>query len=140
MEPSDLIDLYLEKPYWVIDLLPQQVPADSQGQYFNIEKHFLSQPQFADICRKFANVLLMLNCYYDFTVLNPPDMGVNPAPEQLVNWLTAGKALHVLIASEESMIAFNGDDLYMTLYNPSKSLLQLITPLALSEGLFVWKN
>lgn len=140
MEPSDLIDLYLEKPYWVIDLLPKQVPADSQGQYFNIEKHFLSQPQFADICRKFANVLLKLNCYYDFTVLNPPDMGVNPAPEQLVNWLTAGKALHMLLASEESMIAFNGDDLYMTLYNPSESLLQLITPLALSEGLFAWKN
>lgn len=140
MEPSYLIDLYLEKPYWVIDLLPKQVPADSQGQYFDIEKYFLSQAQFADICRKFANVLLKLNCYYDFTVLNPPEMGVNPEPGQLVEWLIASKPLHVLIASEDTIIAFNGDDLYMTLYNPSESLLQLITPLALSEGLFAWKH
>ena len=140
METSDLIDTYLEKPYWIIDFLPKQVPANSQGQYFDIEKYFLSQAQFADMCHKFANVLLKLNCYYDFTVLNPPEMGVNPEPGQLAEWLIAGKPLHVLIASEDAMIAFNGDDLYMTLYNPSEPLLQLITPLALSEGLFAWKH
>ena len=28
------IEEYLNKPYWVIDILPKQVPADGRGQYF----------------------------------------------------------------------------------------------------------
>ena len=39
------IEEYLNKPYWVIDILPKQVPADSKGQYFKIEKYFLEHPQ-----------------------------------------------------------------------------------------------
>ena len=27
----------LEKPYWVVDILPKQVPKDSAGQYFKLE-------------------------------------------------------------------------------------------------------
>jgi hypothetical protein len=27
------IDELLQKPYWIIDILPRQVPADSKGQY-----------------------------------------------------------------------------------------------------------
>ena len=34
------IEEYLNKPYWVIDILPKQVPADSKGQYFRIEKYY----------------------------------------------------------------------------------------------------
>ena len=36
-----MIEEYLEKPYWVIDILPKQVPADSRGQYFEIEEYYL---------------------------------------------------------------------------------------------------
>ena len=28
----------LEAPYWVIDVLPEQIPADADGQYFAVEK------------------------------------------------------------------------------------------------------
>ena len=28
------IEEYLNKPYWVIDILPKQVSADGKGQYF----------------------------------------------------------------------------------------------------------
>ena len=57
-----MIDHYLEKPYWVIDILPKQVPANSRGQYFKIEKFFLSQPQYDIIGKKFINILMKLNC------------------------------------------------------------------------------
>lgn len=34
----DNIDDLLRKPYWIIDILPKQVPSNSEGQYFAIEQ------------------------------------------------------------------------------------------------------
>ena len=31
----------LQCPYWIIDILPSQVPENSPGQYFTVEKYFL---------------------------------------------------------------------------------------------------
>ena len=78
------IEEYLNKPYWVIDILPKQVPADSRGQYFRIEKYFLEHPQIDDIYRKFTNILLKLNCYNDINVSHDGDEWItNPAPHEL---------------------------------------------------------
>lgn len=58
MSPFDAIDRLHTLPYWIIDILPKQVPADGEGQYFKIEQYFLSEPQRGIIDRRFANVLL----------------------------------------------------------------------------------
>ena len=55
----------IEKPYWVVDVLPEQVPAGSPGQYFAVDDYFLKMPQLAVLHRKFAEILLKLNCYFD---------------------------------------------------------------------------
>ena len=134
------IDEYLEKPYWLIDILPKQVPANSRGQYFKIEKYWLEQPQFGRICRKFASLLMKLNCYYKFSIADASGAEyVNLKPESLEEMLTGGDAVYMVMDSEEAMIAFSGDDHYMTLYNPNKELPELVSLLACSEGLFVWK-
>jgi len=134
------VDDYLEKPYWLIDILPKQVPANSRGQYFGIERYWLQEPQFSRICRKFASLLMKLNCYYEVSVTDASGTGsVSLQPESLEKMLTSGGAIYMAMDSENAMIGFNGDDHYMTLYNPSKELLELISQLASSEGLFVWK-
>ncbi|MBO4827602.1 MAG: hypothetical protein J5506_10310 [Prevotella sp.] len=143
------IDDYLEKPCWVIDILPKQVPANSPGQYFRVEKFFLCQPQADAICRKFINLLVKLNCYYDLEVCRLNNQTTtNPAPEDLAEWMLERKLIYVLLApcppvegesEERAMIGFQGDDHYMTLYNPNAELLELVRLLAASEGLFVWK-
>ena len=46
IDPScfdDLAGELLEGPYDLIDILPIQVPADSEGQYFKIDRYFLSK-------------------------------------------------------------------------------------------------
>jgi len=134
------VDDYLEKPYWLIDILPKQVPANSRGQYFGIERYWLQEPQFSRICRKFASLLMKLNCYYEVSVADASGTGsVSLQPESLEKMLTSGGAIYMVMDSENAMIGFNGDDHYMTLYNPSNELLELISQLASSEGLFVWK-
>lgn len=134
------VDDYLEKPYWLIDILPKQVPANSRGQYFKIERYWLQQPQFGSICRKFANLLMKLNCYYEVSVADASGAAsVGLQPESIEKMLTGGDAVYMVMDSENAMFSFNGDDHYMTLYNPSKELLEFVSLLASSEGLLVWK-
>ena len=141
MKDTDFIESLLEKPYWLIDVLPKQVPAGSAGQYFNVEWYFLSR--LDEISRKFARVLIRLNCYYDLTVSPDGETWIlNESPEDLARRLEESAASHsplsVHIGSGDALVTFSGDDHYMTLYNPDEELLELALQCAQAEGLFVW--
>ena len=138
------IEEYLERPYWVIDILPKQVPADGKGQYFRIEKYFLEHPQIDNIYRKFTNILLKLNCYEDIGVSYDGDEWItNPAPQELeaalLKCMADKQMFYIILKSADVLITVSGDDTYMTVYNPTEEVLELIGSLAGSEGLFLWK-
>ena len=101
----------LEKPYWVVDILPKQVPKDSAGQYFKVEQYFLKRRPA--LCEKFVSVLLKLNCYLDMEV-----------SEDGESW---------------TLIVIDWDSTNMTLYNSSEMLLELVRELVVPEGLYLWK-
>ena len=73
--------------------LTQEVPADGEGQYFAVEEYYLKQPRRSELRRKFLEILLKLNCYYDFEVwpLNHNNCEKNPAPELLEEWMMKPK-------------------------------------------------
>lgn len=139
-----MIEDYLEKPYWVIDILPKQVPADSGGQYFRIEEYFMEHPQIDAIYKKFTNILLKLNCYEDLVFSADGEEWItNPSPKNVAAMLTKcmsdKKMLYILLHQEDTMITVSGDDINMAVYNPSEQVLELLGPLVTSEGLFIWK-
>ena len=145
----------LEKPYWVVDILPEQVPSGSPGQYFAVDDYFLKPPQLAVLHRKFAEILLKLNCYFDvsagrivddeWTRRPGADRGIwvrNPEPGKLAAAVCsqAGSwTLYIYFEAEDTLIGINCDDTYMTVYQPTDRLLDLIRKLAAAEGLFVWQ-
>lgn len=135
------IEHLLTKPYWIIDILPKQVPADSGGQYFTLEKYFLSPPRVDAIYRKFANVLLKLNCYVDIVVFQVDDESwvENPAPEDLERLVLERRSLFVVLKQSMTMISVTGEDHNMTVYGPNDETLALISAIASAEGLHVWK-
>ena len=135
------IEAFLSKPYWIVDILPKQVPADDGGQYFAIEKYFLKSPHVDAIYKKFADVLLKLNCYYDIAVFIVDDdkWVENPAPEDFERMILERKTLNVVLKKNQAMIAISGDEHYMTLYDPNEETLGLVTTLAAAEGLHIWK-
>ena len=138
------IEEYLERPYWVIDMLPKQVPADSRGQYFEIEKYYREHPQIDNIYRRFTNILLKLNCYEDIDVSHDGDEWMtNPAPNELESALmgsmTDKHMFYIILKSTDALITVSGDDIYMTIYQPTEDALELLGQLASSEGLFIWK-
>ena len=126
------IEELLEKPYWIIDILPKQVPKDSQGQYFAVEDFFLKE-ELSEIKKKHINVVLKLNCYMDITI----DDDMNPSPEQIRDKML-GRDVYIMMG--DSMILSETDDTHLTLFNPDEGVLDMINVIASSEGLFVWKG
>lgn len=135
------IDELLAKPYWIVDILPKQVPADAGGQYFTIEKYFMSSPHVDAIYHKFANVVVKLNCYDDILVFRVEDemWHENPAPGDLVQMVLDRRPLFIVLKQSQAMISITGDDHNMTLCGPDDEILQLIRIIASAEGLHVWK-
>ena len=143
-----LIEELLEKPYWVVDVLPERVPVNSAGQYFAVEQYYRQPERIAVLHRKFADILLKLNCYYDMAAGSGGAAEESwiweqrPAPEKLETLIMQdgqpGSVL-ILIESEETLIVIDRDDLYMTVYDPPGHLLEKLRTLAAAEGLFVWQ-
>lgn len=51
-----------------MDILPERVPEHAGGQYFSVERYFRQPARLAALYRKFAELLLRLNCYADMAV------------------------------------------------------------------------
>lgn len=138
------VERLLAAPCWVVDMLPMQVPQDSKGQFFNVERYYTQETRYELLCSKFADLLLKLNCYHDLIVnCNTSDEWVkNPKPAVFVEWLT--ECLHhghlcIHVDGEDALITVMGGDTYISLYNPNDELLQLIQKLASATGLFLWQ-
>ena len=126
------VDELLQTPYWIIDILPGQVPKDSPGQFFAVE-NYMRQEQMASIKQRHINLVLKLNCYLDISI----DEEMNPSPEQIAEEMRR-RYLYLMIG--ESMILSEPDDTHMTLFNPDENLLEMVRSLATAEGLFVWEG
>ena len=127
------IEELLQTPYWIIDILPAQVPKDSPGQYFAVENYYLRE-QLAEIKQKHVDLLLKLNCYRDLSLGEAG--AANPPPEQLAE---AVRSRYVCLMTGEAMILSEPDDTHLTLFNPDPELLRLVQTLAVAGGLFVWQ-
>ena len=126
------IEELLESPYWVIDFLPEQVPENSPGQFFAVERWFLEKKRLAAVKKKHVRLILKLNCYRHISLEEEPD----PTPEQLAK-AVCKRYVHLLV--DDSLILSEPDELHLTLFDPDEKLLALVRDLAASEGLFVWQ-
>ena len=127
------VEELLQCPYWIVDILPSQVPKDSPGQYFAVEDYFL-QDDREEIKQKHINLILKLNCYRDISISD--EAVINPLPEHVACEM---KERYLYIMLGESMILSEPDDTHLTVFNPDSQLLELIRQIASGEGLFVWK-
>ena len=128
------IDELLQTPYWIIDILPKRVPADTQGQYFAIAS-YLEKHRMDQIKERQTDFILKLNCYKAISINDEDE--VNPPLEKIVEEM---KKEYVFFRIDEAMILAERDDTHMTLFNPDEKLLELVRTLAQGEGLYVWNG
>ncbi len=145
-EPAQLearMGSLLEGPFRIVDLLPGQVPSDASGQYFAVERYFLQSERIRPLRRRFAEILLRLNCYYSMAVSfdSCQSWEMNPDPETFaarVETLSGNSFLRALFDGGRAMIDLEHDDTYMTVYDPEFILQYRLEKLSEAEGLFVW--
>ena len=128
------VEELLKYPYWIIDILPSQVPEDGPGQYFAVEKYFLQADRIEEIKQKHIGLILKLNCYRDISIHD--ETVINPLPDHIADEM---KKRYLYIMTGECMILSEPDDTHLTVFNPDPQLLELIRQIASGEGLFVWK-
>jgi hypothetical protein len=127
------IEELLQKPFWVVDILSEQVKSDSPSQYFEVEKYYLESKELR---RKQLNVLLRLNCYFDFCVWIDSEPVKNPSPNKLKEFV--GKT-HLNIEVGNGLLVVDPADTHMTMYNAEGKLMEMVKQLATAEGLFIWR-
>ena len=140
---DELIECLLEGPCWIADILPEQVPKDSDGQYFAVERYYLQAGRIQALHRRFAEILLRLNCYHDMAVSfdSCETWEKNPDPETFalrLEELSGNSFLRAVFEAQGAMIDIEHDDTYMTVYDPDSVLMEKLRALAAAEGLFVW--
>ena len=139
-----LAEELLEGPWWIADVLPEQVPKDAPGQYFAVDRYFLQPERQSALRRKQAEILLRLNCYDAMAVSF--DCGgrweTDPEPEAFAGALErlgGADFLRVLFPERGAMIDIEPGDTWMTVYCRDRALLGRIGALAAAEGLFLWQ-
>ena len=140
---DELMGALLEGPYWIVDILPEQVSADAGGQYFAVERYFLQPERIRPLRRKFAEILLRLNCYCDMAVSFDAcaSWETDPDPETFAartETLSGNDFLRAVFPGQNAMIDYDRNDTYLTVYDPDAALLDKVRALAAAEGLFVW--
>lgn len=128
------IDELLQSPYWVIDILPKQVPKDSPGQFFAVEEYYLEEKRLSSVKQKHIDLVLKLNCYK--RISTDEWVTENLPPEEIARQM---RTRYLCIMVGDSMIVSEPDELHMTVYAPDAALLELIRSIAAGEGLYVWK-
>ena len=128
------IEELFETSYWIIDILPKQVPLNSDGQYFAIEKYFLDKSRITAIKEKHIDLVLKLNCYRNISLDDEQEL--NPSPQTVAEEMLRR---HLCIRVDDSLIVSEPDETYMTVFEPDEELLELIRRIAAGEGLYVWQ-
>ncbi len=137
----DIIDELLFKDCYLIDIFPRQISKERKDRYFALEEFYSDEEEIELIGRKFLNVILKLYAYYDFeAVMN--DNGENITEfddivEEIRGCYETGRGdINIVMNNGNSLLSVYGDSLYMCLYAPDEEMLELVSSLAASEGLF----
>ncbi len=141
MELIDRIDALVDKKAYLIDKFPKTVPQKADNRYFAVEKYF--QQNRSEFERKLTAIILKLYCYYDLTVVIDDNITENPQAEELTVLLEKcfnGELgyINIVLPECEAMLSLSYGDLYMTAYNVSGELKNLLAQLVNAEGLFFY--
>ena len=137
------IEQLIDGPYWVADILPKRVPAGKPDRYFDVERYFLQKDRIREIYRRYAEVLIRLNCYYNMAVSfdNGETWEEAPDPSAFVQKVLEAPdtaQLRVLFPELNAMIDLDFGYTDLAVYDPDSKILDLLRSLLLAEGFFLW--
>lgn len=137
------INRLLEKPCYIIDFLPRQVPKDCGGQFFKVETYLLNNYERYDLRDNYIRIILKLMCYYRVSA-HWGEWIEQPAPEQIAEIIDTIMHNHsgwmdLLFPDKDALLQFEWDCMSLSIYNPDEEMRGLLEQIAWSEGMFFRK-
>ena len=137
------IDELLEKPCYIIDFLPKQVPEQAPDQFYEVENYLLNEYERYGLKDKYIKIILKVMCYYKITV-QWDGWIENPSPEKIADIIDTIMKNHsgwvdIVLPDKDVLMQFEWDCLNMSVYNPDDEMCKLFEQIAFSEGMF-WRK
>ena len=142
MKWAEQISRLWREECWIVDFLPEQVPAEGGGQFFQVEWYLLSVDTDCRMRERLTAVLLKLLCYYP-AVLHWNGWHPQPEPQRVKEAVQELMENHSgrleLLLPQKALVILDSDCLNLEVYGPDGEMQRRIAALAASEGLF-WRK
>ena len=104
------VDRLLEDDYWIIDILPSQIPIEKQAEYRALTDECFESGKVAQLHRRYADILTMINSRFKTAMLCMPEDEWTISPDDVavkdaVIHHTERGCVDLLLPEEETLIS-----------------------------------
>lgn len=141
MDVNNRIEDLMNKSAYLIDIFPKTVPQKKDNRFFDVERYF--QHNKTELNHKLTKIILKLYCYYSFTIITEYSIVENPQANEIISLIERIFKeelgyINILLPECDALLSLNNGDLYLTAYNIDGESKELLSSLAISEGLFFY--
>ena len=127
----------LNKPYYLIDILPERAPADKH--YFAVRDSYLDK-QLPVFKEKIKDVIMKAYCYFDYQFYDhEKDCWIKDFDTDELLKMLDNKEVGILI-EDKAYLYLDDQDHYLTFYDLDHSAVGIFKSLSESNGLFFRKR
>lgn len=127
-------------PCRIADILPERVPRDAPGQAFAVYRYYQQPERLSRLYRRFAEILLRLNCYEEMAASfdNCETWERDPEPEGFADRLAGMDRgfMRAIFPARRTMIEIDAGETRMTVNSLDAEWLDRVGALCSAEGLF----
>ena len=139
------VERLLEDDYWIIDILPSQIPIEKQAEYRALTDEYFESGKVAQLHRRYADILTMINSRFKTAMLCMPEDEWTISPHNndvrdAVMHHTERGCVDLLLPEEETLISLQAEDLYITVYHPTEEILSLLRQAVSESGFYIWQT
>ena len=139
------VERLLEDDYWIIDILPSQIPIEKQAEYRALTDEYFESGKVAQLHRRYADILTMINSRFKTAMLCMPEDEWTISPhnndvKDAVIHHTERGCVDLLLPEEETLISLQAKDLYITVYHPTDEIISLLRQAVSESGFYIWQT
>ena len=139
------VERLLEDDYWIIDILPSQIPIEKQAEYRALTDEYYESGKIAQLHQRYADILTMINSRFKTAMLCMPEDEWTISPDDVavkdaVIHHTERGCVDLLLTEEETLISLQAEDLYITVYHPTDEIISLLRQAVSESGFYIWQT
>lgn len=140
-----MVERLLEDDYWIIDILPAQIPVENQREYRDITDEYFESGKVAELHRQYADILTLLSGRFNAAMLCMPEdewkisPDANTIKDAVIRHTERG-CVDLLLSDVDVLISLQAEDLYITVYHPTEEILSLLQQAVSKMGFYIWQT